>query len=124
VGTNEGTAAGVVAAVGVAAGVATGVEAVVEAGVEASVAEGWLSGPVPSAGVTDADGAGDASLADAEACGTDCPFDPDDAADAADPTAGGAAGAKITVGASVTMGRAAIVTRCESSGVQGRALAR
>ena len=83
------------------------------------MAEGWLSGPVPSADVADADGAGDAAVSDAEASGTDCPCD------AADPAAGGgSAGAKITVGATVTIGRAAIVTRCESSGVHTRALAR
>ena len=55
--------------------------------------------------MADADGVGKASVPGVE-----------DAADSAG--GGGSTGAKITVGATVMMGRTAIVTRCESSGVQ------
>jgi len=71
--------------------------------------------------VADADGTADASvpIAGAPVAGVAS------LAGSADPVAdGGAAGAKITVGAIVTMGRTPTVTRRESSGVHARALAR
>jgi hypothetical protein len=98
-------AAGVAAVV--AAGVTTGVAADVEMGVEAGVEErfeaGLLAPAGPVVGVIDADGAGEASVPGV--------------GDAADSAADGSTGARITVGATVTTGRTAIVTRCESGGV-------
>jgi hypothetical protein len=110
---------GVAVAAVVEVEVAAGVAARVATGVGASAVDEWLSRPAPSAGVTVTDGTGDAAVSDAAACGADGVSD-----GAGDAAGDGAAGAKITVGASVTTGRAAIVTRCDSSGVQGRALAR